>query len=74
MNTVRILHRMDLMSTIPMSKPIRNCMNIMAARPASVVRQLEEISGMALLSARIQASRAGACSRSSLKRWQRMMA
>ena len=63
-----------LIKTMPMSKPIRNCINIMAAKPASVVRQLEEISGMALLSARIQASRADARSRSSLNRWQRIIA
>lgn len=51
-----------------------NCMNIMAAKPARVVRQLEEISGIALLKARIQAVRVSAVSFSSLNRWHRIMA
>ena len=62
------------MSTMPMSKPIRNCMNIMAASPEMVVRLLAEMEGMAALTAAMQASRSPACSRSSRKRWSMMMA
>ena len=68
-NTASILSRMALMSTRPRSKPMRNCMNIMAARPEMVVRLLAEIEGMAALTAMMQAVRSsGACSRSSRKR------
>ena len=57
------------MSTRPRSKPMRNCMNIMAARPEMVVRLLAEMEGMAALTAMMQAVRSsGACSRSSKKR------
>lgn len=59
-NTERMLKRMAFTSTMPRSRPMPNCMNIMAMRPARVVRQLEEISGMDLLKARMQASRAPA--------------
>ena len=49
-------------------------MNIMATMPDTVVRELEEISGMALLRATITASLASLSSCSSMNRWQRMMA
>ena len=45
-----------------------------AARPLIVVSEEEEISGIALESAAMQASRVGSVSCSSLKRWHRMMA
>ena len=45
-----------------------------AARPDTVVRDEALISGMALLRAVMQASRAVRVSRSSVKRWHRMMA
>ena len=49
-------------------------MNIMAARPEMVVRLLAEMEGIAALTAMMQAVRSsGACSRSSRKRWSRMM-
>ena len=73
-NTERILKSTALIRTMPRSMPMPNCMNIMAARPARVVRQLEEISGIALLKARIQAVRVSAVSFSSLNLWHRMMA
>ena len=73
-NTERILKSTALIRTTPRSMPMPNCMNIMAARPARVVRQLEEISGIALLKARIQAVRVSAVSFSSLNRWHRIMA
>jgi len=50
------------------------CMNASAARPLIVVSEEEEISGIALESAAMQASRVGSVSCSSLKRWHRMMA
>ena len=50
------------------------CMNARAARPLMVVSEEEEISGMALESAAMQASRTPSVSCSSLKRWHRMMA
>ena len=49
-------------------------MNIMATIPETVVKELEEISGIALLSATITASRASLLSCSSMKRWAKMMA
>ena len=72
--TESMLNRMALMRIMPMSKPIRNCMNIIAARPEMVVRLLAEIEGMAALTAAMQASRSSAYSRSSRKRWSMMMA
>ena len=55
--TERRLKQMALMRISPISKPIRNCINIMAAKPEMVVRLLEKIAGMAALSAVIQALR-----------------
>ena len=72
--TESMLNRMALMRTMPMSKPMRNCMNIMAASPEMVVRLLAEMEGMAALTAAMQASRSPACSRSSRKRWSMIMA
>ena len=73
-NTASMLSRIALMSTRPRSKPMRNCMNIIAARPEMVVRLLAEMDGIAALTAAMQAVRSsGACSRSSRKRWSRMI-
>ena len=44
--TESMLKQMALMSTRPMSKPSLNCMNIIAARPEMVVRELDEMAGM----------------------------
>ena len=74
MNTDRRLSRIALISTVDKSIPIRKCINTRAPRPEMVVREEEEISGIALAKAAIQASLAGRVSCSSLKRWQRMMA
>ena len=49
-------------------------MNIMATIPEIVVRELEEISGIALLKATITASLASLSSCSSIKRCAKMMA
>ena len=49
-------------------------MKHMAPRPDRVVMEEPAISGMALLRAATTASRASSCSRSSVYRWQRMMA
>ena len=57
-----------------MSGPILNCMNSMAARPPTVVRELAPISGMALLRAVMAASRVGMVCFSSLNRLQRITA
>ena len=73
-NTDSRAHIMDLIRQIAMSGPILNCMNIMAARPPIVVRELEPISGMPLLSAITTASRVGRTSCSSLNRLQRITA
>ena len=62
------------MRQMAMSGPMRNCMNIMATSPPMVVRELAPISGMALLSATMVASRMGRVWCSSLNRLQRMMA
>ena len=72
--TDSMLNKIALMRTIPMSKPIWNCINIMAARPEMVVRLLAEMEGMEALTAAMQASRSPAYSRSSRKRWSMMMA
>ena len=69
-----ILNRMALISTVARSRPMPKCMNARAARPLMVVSEEEEISGMALESAAMQASRTPSVSCSSLKRWHRMMA
>ena len=73
-NTDRILNIIALMSTIARSPPILNFINARAIRPETVVRQLEDISGIALLRAVIHASRQSICSCSSLYRWIRMIA
>ena len=57
-----------------MSGPILNCMNSMAARPPTVVRELALISGMARLRAAMAASRMGMVSRCSLKWLHRITA
>ena len=73
-NTDNRLNRMALTRTSAMSRPILNSMKPSAARPDTVVRDEALISGMALLRAVMQASRAVRVSRSSVKRWHRMMA
>ena len=73
-NTDRILNIIALMSTIARSPPILNFINARAIRPETVVRQLEDISGIALLRAVIHASRLSICSCSSLYRWIRIIA
>ena len=72
--TQSILNRIALIRTVARSRPMPKCMNASAARPLIVVREEEEISGIALESAAMQASRVGSVSCSSLKRWHRMMA
>ena len=72
--TQSILNRMALISTVARSRPMPKCMKASAARPLMVVSEEEEISGIALERAAIQASRVGSVSCSSLKRWQRIMA
>ena len=57
---------MALMSTEPMSRPSWNFIKHRASRPATVVRELAEISGMALARAAMAASRAGFVSCSSM--------
>ena len=63
-----------LMRQMPMLGPILNCMNSMAARPPTVVRELALISGMARLRAAMAASRTGMVSRCSLKWLHRITA
>ena len=73
--TESMLKQMALMSTRPMSKPRPNCMNIMAAKPEMVVRELEEMAGIEYASAEMQAARSSPSrSHSSVKRWSKMMA
>ena len=67
-------NRMDLMRHRAMSGPSLNCMNSMATRPPMVVRELELISGMLLLSDSMTASFSGMVWCSSLKWLQKMMA
>ena len=55
-----------LIRTTARSAPILNCMNASAPRPEIVVSELEDISGIALLSAVMHASRVGRCSCSSV--------
>ena len=50
-----MLKKIALISTMPRSRPSLNCINIIAISPETVVRQLDEISGIALLSAIITA-------------------
>ena len=73
-NTTKILKNIALQSTIPRSKPSLNCMSIIATIPERVVRQDEDISGIALLSAVTTASRAPMAVRSSVYRLQRIIA
>ena len=72
--TVSMEHTIPLLRTIPISKPMRNCMSIRATRPEMVVREDEEISTMALDREEMSASRASRSSRSSMYRWQKIMA
>ena len=65
---------MALISTTAISRPMPKCMKARAPRPEMVVRELEEISGMALLRASIQASLVPRVTCSAEKRWHRMMA
>ena len=65
---------MALMRQMAISGPILNCMNIMATRPPTVVRQLDEISGMLLDSASMTDSFNGRVSCSSRKWLEKMMA
>ena len=55
-NTDTRLKTMALIRTIPISGPILYCMKVMAIRPPTVVRELPDISGIALDSAVIIAS------------------
>ena len=67
--THSILKMMPLVSTMPISKPMRSCIIIRATSPEMVVRLEEEISMMALLRAAMSASRASRpLSRSSMYR------
>ena len=74
MNTASILNKMALISTTARSRPIPKCIKPSAARPLMVVSEEEDISGIALERAAMQASRVSSVSCSSLKRWHRMMA
>ena len=73
-NTESRLSKMALISTTAISRPMPKCMKAKAARPEMVVRELDEISGMALLRASIQASRVSSVACSAENRWHRMMA
>ena len=55
-NTHIILSIMAFIKTRPISNPILKCINIIAPKPEMVVRQLPDISGIALESAVIAAS------------------
>ena len=65
-NTASRANRIALMRHTAMSGPSLNCMKNMATRPPMVVRELEPISGMALLRAAMTASRTGRVRCSSL--------
>ena len=67
-------NKIALIRQMPMSGPILNCMNSIAARPPIVVSELAPISKMALLSATIAASRMSCVCLSSLKRLLKMTA
>ena len=56
-NTARRLSTIARMRHSAISLPMPNCMNIIAIRPPTVVSELDEISGIALLSATMSASR-----------------
>ena len=56
-NTVSSEQTMPLASTVPRSRPSRNCISISATSPATVVRLEDEISMMDLASASTSASR-----------------
>ncbi len=71
MNTVNRLMIIAFVRTRPRSMPIPNCINIKATMPDTVVRLLEEISGIALLKATIIASIVSFVSRSSINRWNK---
>ena len=61
-------------STMPISKPIVNCMNMSATSPATVVRLLAETGAKVLASAVVIASRSSSpLPISSSKRWSRIM-
>ena len=51
MSPLAKFRQMALINTIPISKPMRNSINIMAAKPEMVVRLLAEIAGIAALRA-----------------------
>ncbi len=72
--TDKRLNKIALIKTVDKSRPILKCMKARAARPDMVVREEEDISGIALESAAIQASLASRVSCSSLNRWQRIIA
>ena len=55
-NTDKRLSMIALIKTVARSRPIWKCIKARAARPDMVVREEEEISGIALLSAVMQAS------------------
>ncbi len=65
-NTDSRLSMIALISTTARSEPILNCIKASAISPEMVVKELEEISGIALLSAAMQASLASRCSCSSV--------
>ena len=73
-NTERSESIIALIRTTARSSPILNCMNASARRPDTVVRLLDEISGIALLSAVMVASLAGRFSLSSVYLWHRIIA
>ena len=65
-NTEKMLKNIAFISTVPRSRPSLNCISIIATIPETVVRQLDDISGIALLSAVITASRGSIRRRSSV--------
>ena len=73
-NTARRLITIDLISTIPISGPILNCINVIATRPPTVVSELPVISGIAFESAMIVASLAGSVICSSLYLFRKITA
>ena len=54
--TVMKLHKIPLVKTIPISKPILNCINIKAINPDIVVKELANIEGIELAKVDITAS------------------
>ena len=73
-NTDSKLSSTAFIKTIAMSRPTENFINPSAIRPLMVVREEAEISGIALDSAAIQASRTGRASCSSENLWHKIMA